>query len=117
MQEILQKFEAVLNEQDLMFVPQGVEELIKLYVHRHSSEAMRKAIAGLLERKAAESTSRALTAYLRAAAKCVKDFAKVADDGEAKMVPRPPLKAMDETDPRNPTALGSYLQQLRSETA
>src|SRR4051812_16565475 len=96
MREVLKQFEAVLSEQDLMLVPQGVEKLIKMYVDRHSSADERRAISQLLERKAAESSSRALTAYLRAAARCVREFSGDTAEPCPDEIPKPSRKAIEE---------------------
>jgi hypothetical protein len=116
MQDVLKKFEAVLNEQDLVSVPQGVEKLIKLYVTRSTDKQLRKSLCELLERKAAESSSRALTAYLRAVCRCVSEHEKTDESSPRLTIPKPGPEAVMAQPRTKNTALGSYLEQLRKST-
>ena len=116
MDDILQKFEHALTESDLVHVPGTIEQLLKLYVTRSATPELRHRIVALLQRKAAESTNHAFTAYLRAVADCVKDTMGVQTD-ECVEEHRP-IEAKPSGASITPkmTKLGEFLRSQRPHT-
>jgi hypothetical protein len=106
LEDLLQKFEHALTEQELGKVQRTVEELVTVYVTRKTSPDVRKSICLLLRRKADEATSRAYTAYLRAVAECIEQYSDPAGSDCLQKAPQ----SKDET---RPNRLGEFLSGWR----
>jgi hypothetical protein len=123
LQEILKRFEKALDEQDLLAVRMSVEQLLRFYVPKSASGDLRRAIHDLLIRKAAESSNRALTAYLRSVAACIADFARPSGADCAEDIKAPVPKQQQQNAPLSPNAtptqnsLGKFLDTRREKAS
>lgn len=71
-QDLLQRFDMILNTEDVLAVARGVDQLTKDYLSRSADPASRVEVANLLEQKAEESSNPVLTNYLRTVALCIR---------------------------------------------
>jgi len=114
--EVLQRFDAALGQCDLTSAPKLIEDMLRMYVSARATPQFRMGFVTVLRRRAAESTSRAFTMYLRAVADCIEQSGQQSAEHCAEEPLHDLGAPQGEADTPHNSELLRFLRQLRGPT-